>query len=67
MAIDVLFKFLKIVIMREPTKRKRVTQFGSAIEEILGVEVAVATPAVKGCNRDASLEVRLNTCIRGTR
>lgn len=42
MGNDVAFKFMKIVVIREASKRKGVAQLGSESKETVGVEVAVA-------------------------
>lgn len=42
MAIDVTFRFLEILVIREASKREGVAQAGSARKETVGVELAVA-------------------------
>lgn len=42
MSIDVVFKFMKMVVSREASKRKGIPLSGSARKESAGVEVVVA-------------------------
>lgn len=69
MSIDVASKSLKILIIREASKRQGIPQVGSAIKVTVGLEwrLHVAISTENRWNADANLVSGLLSCNRVTR